>query len=149
MLLPWLLRIWRQLPAPLKLLYLRFRYGRFAVGVAALIRDEQDRILVVHRTYSIDEPWALPGGWLEGHDSIEGTLQRELMEETGLRLKIGPVRAVERTGFAVVLLVEAELLDSPGNFRPSAEVSEIGWAEPHEVGQLSRINARLLRRTLA
>src|SRR5437868_14154663 len=50
--LPWLLRIWRQLPAPLRYLYLRVRYGHFAIGVAALIRDDQGRILVVHRTYS-------------------------------------------------------------------------------------------------
>src|SRR5882724_8138380 len=37
--LPLLLRIWRQLPKPLRLVYLRLRYGHFAVGVAALIRD--------------------------------------------------------------------------------------------------------------
>ena len=66
--LPWLLRIWRQLPTPLKHLYLRVRYGHYAVGVAALIRDAGGRILLVHRTYSYDEPWALPGGWLEGSD---------------------------------------------------------------------------------
>lgn len=144
--LPWLLRIWRRLPTPLKALYLRFRYARFAFGVAALIRDDNGRILVVHRTYSADEPWALPGGWLEGRDSIAGTLERELLEETGLRVKVGPVLAAERTGFAVVVLMQAELIDSASSFRPSAEVSEIAWAAPDEVGGLSRINARLLRR---
>ena len=58
--LPWLLRVWRHLPSPLRQLYLRLRYGRFAVGVAALIRDQDGRILLVHRTYSRDEPWAMP-----------------------------------------------------------------------------------------
>src|SRR5258707_3806034 len=80
--LRWLLRIWRQLPTPLKHIYLRLRYGHYAVGVAALIRDAGGRILLVHRTYSYDEPWALPGGWLEGSDdAIERTLERELFEE--------------------------------------------------------------------
>jgi 8-oxo-dGTP diphosphatase len=148
--LPWLLRIWRELPLPLKYLYLRWRYGWCAVGVAALIRDETGRILVVHRTYSRDEPWAMPGGWLERKDvTIPMALERELREETGLRIRVGPVRAIERTGFAVVVLMHAELLDSVASFRPSAEVSEVAWAEPNRVGELSRFNARLLRQALA
>ena len=74
---------------------------------------------------------------------------RELQEETGLRVRVGPVRAVERSGFAVVLLMEAALLDPLTAFRASAEVSEVAWAESSEVGTLSGFNARLLRRALA
>jgi 8-oxo-dGTP diphosphatase len=148
--LPVLLRIWRRLPGSLKLLYLRGRYVRFAVGVAALIRDERGRVLLVHRTYTRDEPWAMPGGWLErGDESIPRALERELREETGLRVRVGEVGAVERTGFAVVLLMHAELLDSEAHFRPSPEVSEVAWVEPNRVGELSRFNARLLRQALA
>jgi ADP-ribose pyrophosphatase YjhB (NUDIX family) len=147
--LRWLLRIWRQLPTPLKLLYLRLRYAHFGVGLAALIRDERGRILLVHRTYSKDEPWALPGGWLESGESVEGALQREMREETGLRIRVGPTLVVQRAGFALVVLLEAELLDPAANFRPSAEVSELGWFEPGEVGHLSRLNALLLARGLA
>jgi 8-oxo-dGTP diphosphatase len=147
-LLPWLLRIWRRLPLPLRVLYLRLRYGRFAVGVAGLIRDDRGRILLVHRTYSDDEPWALPGGWLEGREPVERALERELREETGLRVKVGRVGAVERAGFAIVLLMHTELLDGSEAFRPSAEVSELAWVEPTEVSQLSKVNARLLRRAL-
>ncbi len=130
------------------MLYLRLRYGRFGVGVAGLIRDEGGRILLVHRTYSRDEPWALPGGWLEGNEAIERALERELREETGLRVKVGAVRAVERAGFAIVLLMDTQLLDATSEFRASAEVSEVAWVEPSDVGRLSRMNARLLRRAL-
>jgi len=147
--LRWLLRVWRPLPGPLKLAYLRLRYGWHGVGVAALIRDEQGRVLLVHRTYSNDEPWALPGGWLEGSEPIEDALERELLEETGLHVRVGRVSAVERAGFALVLLMEAELLDTVAQFRASAEVSEIAWVTLTEVRQLSRVNARLLRRALA
>jgi 8-oxo-dGTP diphosphatase len=145
----WLLRVWRQMPYPLRLMYLRVRYGHFGVGMAALIRDERGRILLVHRTYSRDEPWALPGGWLEGGDeAIERGLERELLEETGLRVSVGRILAIERTGFAIVLLMQTELLDSTAMFRASAEVSAVDWVEPTAVGQLSRLNARLLRRAL-
>lgn len=147
MLLPWLLRIWRQLPEPLRHVYLRLRYGHFAVGLAALIRDERGRILLVHRTYSRDEPWALPGGWLEPGDiSLEGALQRELYEETGLRIQIGQALSFERTGFAVVVLLEAALMDPIEVFRPSPEVSGVAWVELDEIGYLSKLNARLLGR---
>src|SRR5438105_533352 len=146
--LPWLLRLWRILPLPLRVAYLQFRYGRFGVGVAALIRDDQGRILVVHRTYSREEPWALPGGWLEGSEGVERTLERELEEETGLRVKVGPVLAIERAGFALVVLLRAELLDGASGFRASPEVSEVAWVEPAEIIRLSPLNARLLRRAL-
>jgi ADP-ribose pyrophosphatase YjhB (NUDIX family) len=147
--LPWLLRIWTRLPFPVRQVYLRLRYGHFAVGVAALIRDERGRILLVHRTYSRDEPWALPGGWLEGSEAIERGLARELLEETGLQVRVGGVKAVDRAGFTVVLLMETELLDSTAKFRASAEVSAVDWVEPTAVGALSGMNARLLRRALA
>jgi hypothetical protein len=71
------------------------------------------------------------------------------MEETGLRVRAGSVVAIERTGFAVVVLVRAELVDEVGCFRASPEVSALGWVEPSDVGSLSAVNARLLRRALA
>jgi ADP-ribose pyrophosphatase YjhB (NUDIX family) len=148
--LPWLLRVWRWLPRPLRHVYLRLRYGRFAVGVAALILDERGRILLVRRTYSRDEPWAIPGGWLERGDSdLRRALERELHEETGLRVQVGRVRAVERTGFTLVVLLQAELLDPLASFRPSPEVSEVAWVEPSRAAELSRFNARLLRQARA
>ena len=148
-LLPWLLRIWRRLPSRIKLGYLRLRYGHTAVGVAALIRDEREGVLLVHRTYSHEEPWALPGGWLEGKESVERTLQREFFEETGLGIRVGRVLAVERAGFALVVLLQAELAESDlSGFKASAEVSDLAWCEPSDVSTLSMLNARLLQRAL-
>jgi ADP-ribose pyrophosphatase YjhB (NUDIX family) len=147
--LPLLLRIWRELPVPLRMAYLRLRYGRYGIGVAALIHDEHGRVLLVHRTYSREEPWALPGGWLESRDvTVEHALERELFEETGLRVHAGLVRAVDRAGFALVVLLETHLLDPVQAFRPSPEISEIAWVDPRDVGRLSPTNARLMRRAL-
>jgi len=144
--LRWLLRVWIELPAPLRHAYLRLRYGHYGVAMGALIRDERGRIMLVRRTYSRDEPWALPGGWLEGGDeALERGLERELLEETGLRVRVGAIKAVERTGFAVMLLMEADLLDPTASFRASAEVSEVAWVEPWAVGRLNPLDAGLLR----
>lgn len=146
--LPWLLRVWMRLPSGLRTVYLRLRYAHFAVGVTALIRDDEGRVLLVRRTYSREEPWALPGGWIEGRDQPERGLERELLEETGLFFRVGPVLAVQRAGFAMVLLLAAELADdsSLDQFRPSAEVSAVRWFDLAQVAQFSPTNARLLRK---
>jgi hypothetical protein len=72
-----------------------------------------------------------------------------MREETGLRVRVGGVGAVERTGFALVVLLHVELLDAASNFRPSAEVSELAWVDPLQVSALSSMNRRLLRQALA
>ena len=101
---------------------------------------------MVHRTYSRDEPWALPGGWLERSDGSPGSaLQREMQEETGLRVRVGPVLAIEHAGFAIVVLLAMELVDSVDSFRRSPEISDVAWIEPSRVRELSPMNARLLR----
>jgi hypothetical protein len=66
-----------------------------------------------------------------------------------LRVRVGPIRAVERSGFTVVLLLEAELLDSVAAFQASPEVSAVAFVPLSEVGRLAPLNARLLRRAFA
>ena len=53
--------------------------------------------LVKSKKYS-KEAWMLPGGRLETNDASEQGLQREVIEETGLRIKvITPCHTVKRT----------------------------------------------------
>ena len=62
--LPWLLRIWRPLPGSTvrPSCTCGGDTARFAIGVAALIRDEQGRILLVHRDLQPrGAGWAMPG----------------------------------------------------------------------------------------
>mmetsp|Transcript_26395 Transcript_26395/g.43205 ORF Transcript_26395/g.43205 Transcript_26395/m.43205 type:complete len:161 (-) Transcript_26395:82-564(-) len=59
------------------------------VGVGAFVFDENGRILLVKRSAnSRVEPgtWARPGGAVEFGESCEAALERELLEETGLRI---------------------------------------------------------------
>jgi 8-oxo-dGTP diphosphatase len=63
------------------------------LGVGALVFNH-DRILLVERG---KEPlkgyWSLPGGVLEGGETLEQGIVREVREETGLEVK--PVKVIE------------------------------------------------------
>jgi 8-oxo-dGTP diphosphatase len=58
----------------------RFATPRMAAG--ALFVDDQDRILLVHKTYG--NGWDIPGGYVDAGESPAAACQRELAEELGL-----------------------------------------------------------------
>ncbi|GHE11959.1 NUDIX domain-containing protein [Streptomyces alanosinicus] len=58
------------------------KQARKRVAADALIRDRQDRLLLVNPTYK--EGWDLPGGMAEENEPPEHAVRRELAEELGL-----------------------------------------------------------------
>ncbi len=54
-------------------------------GVAAVIRDDQGRILFQEKTSG--EGWSLPAGGIEPGESPEEAIRREVLEETGLTVQ--------------------------------------------------------------
>ncbi|MEU4194746.1 NUDIX domain-containing protein [Kribbella sp. NPDC026611] len=77
------------------------------VCVGALVYDDEHRLLVVRRAH---EPgrglWSIPGGRVEPGESDPTAVAREVAEETGLAVEVGPlVGEVERPGPAGQLYV--------------------------------------------
>jgi ADP-ribose pyrophosphatase YjhB (NUDIX family) len=67
------------------------------VRVAALIRW-QERVLLCRQEKGASEYWLLPGGGVDGGETIEEALRRELGEELGLRDDFvfeGPIAVAE------------------------------------------------------
>ena len=62
------------------------RQGKLRLGCSAAIFDEQRRILLTRR--ADNGQWCLPGGALESGESAAEACEREVLEETGLRVRV-------------------------------------------------------------
>ena len=65
-------------------------YKNPTVGVAVIIL-QQDQVLLIKRRGSYDGMWCIPCGHVEWDEDIRICAHRELREETGLEVELGPV----------------------------------------------------------
>jgi len=60
--------------------------GKVRLGCSAAIFDEQGRILLTRR--ADNGQWCLPGGRMESGESVAEACEREVVEETGLTVRV-------------------------------------------------------------
>ena len=108
--------------------------------VGALVRDHEDRLLVVLRAR---EPaagtWSVPGGRVEPGETDAEAVAREVREETGLTVRPGAhVGSVLRPGPAGVVYeihdYAAEVV--AGNLAPATDAADARWVTPAELAAL-------------
>jgi len=62
------------------------------LGVGAVIFDAEGRVLLIERGQPpLAGTWTLPGGVVEAGESVEHATAREILEETGLIIDVGPL----------------------------------------------------------
>jgi mutator protein MutT len=62
------------------------------VGVGAVVLCDGARVVLVRRRHEpLAGEWSLPGGVVEVGETLESAIAREILEETGLTVTVGPV----------------------------------------------------------
>jgi 8-oxo-dGTP diphosphatase len=112
------------------------------VAVAALVRNAQDEILLVH---SPRGDWEFPGGQVEEGETLTLALQREILEETGVSVSVGALVGIYSNIIRHPPIVMFGFLSEwlTGDLKTSEESLAVEWVKRDEV--LSRIQRPAIR----
>ena len=108
------------------------------VGVGAVIVDD-GKVLLVKRKYEpLKGQWSLPGGMVEIGETLEAALAREMLEETSLRVDVGPVievfdrimRDEERRVRYHFVLIDYLCWPVGGSLQAGSDVEAALWVDP-------------------
>ena len=107
-------------------------------AVGAVILDG-DRVLLVKRAHEpLKGEWSLPGGVVEIGERLEAALAREVAEETGLAIDIGPIVDVfERIQVEADGRVEFHYVVVDYVCRPSGGVELVRGSDAEDVSWVS------------
>ena len=121
---------------------------RFLVGVTGLGVDRHGRVLLARHRFGAPQ-WRFLGGFLHVRERVEDALAREIREETGLAIEVGPVLEIV-TGYrwARVELVFAFRV-AGGTEALTAEVAELGWFGVDELPEVRADQRGLIARHAA
>lgn len=106
--------------------------SQHSVSVAAAVVDTEGRVLAIRRRDN--DQWEPPGGVLELDETIHAGLLREVREETGLTVEVGPLTGVYKNMARGIVALVFRCTPVDGTAGASAEVREVRWLRPDELG---------------
>lgn len=112
-------------------------------GTSAVVLDDEDEVLLELRADS--KLWGLPGGQMDVGESVEETVVREVLEETGLTVRVKQLIGVYSDPrqyaiacypggdvvHAVVMSFECERVS--GELQPSVESLDLDYFPTHDL----------------
>ena len=115
------------------------------VAVGAIVFDN-DRVLLVRRGQPPSQDlWAIPGGRVKLGETLQEAAEREILEETGIRIRAGePVYTfdyIERDGTSrprfhyVIVDLRADFID--GELRAGDDAADVRWVSAAELDGLN------------
>lgn len=113
-------------------LAIRMYRPKFRAAVAAMIFDEQKRILLFKHTYR-KFVWGIPAGGLEYGEQPEIAIVREFFEETGMQIKVEKLLLAEssKEDHNISLIFLCKIVS--GTFKESSEISEMKYFDVNDL----------------
>ena len=113
------------------------------MGVGAVIVRDGKVVLIRRRYEPLAGQWSLPGGTLELGETLEAGTAREMLEETGLIVNVGPVIEVfDRITFDDTrrvryhfVLVDYLCWPVSGELRPGSDADDATFVGPDDLAR--------------
>jgi 8-oxo-dGTP diphosphatase len=139
---------------------------RPVVGVGGVVIDDGRTLLIRRGSEPLRGQWSIPGGTLELGESLKDGVARELLEETGLEVRVldlievfdriftepdaGGGGTLQRPKFHYVI-VDYLCERISGEPRPGSDVTDVAFATEEELAkfQLTTTAIRVLRKAFA
>lgn len=112
-------------------------------GAAAVIQNDEGKLLLVRRGVFPKGIWVFPGGGIEYGESAEQTVIREIKEEVGLDIK--PVKLIKVLEMIlpkinthrIIFFYLAKAVG--GEVKLTSDIDEIKWVLPKEISKLENL----------
>jgi 8-oxo-dGTP diphosphatase len=136
------------------------------VGVGGVVIHESRALLIKRGSEPLLGQWSIPGGSLEVGETLTEGVARELLEETGLTVRVGPLIEVferidasvpERTVDGVkrpryhYVIVDYLCARVSGEARAGGDVTDVAFATEEDLAQYGMTDTamRILRKAFA
>lgn len=115
------------------------------VAVGALVRSGPDLLLVRRGRPPGQGAYTVPGGAVHRGEPLVDAVRREVAEETGLEVEVGPMawlgERIDRDASGRVryhyVIVDYVARPVGGRLRAGDDAREVRWAAPHELEHLA------------
>jgi 8-oxo-dGTP diphosphatase len=133
--------------------------GAPVVGVGGVVIRDGRALLIKRGSAPLKDQWSIPGGTLELGESIQEGVRRELLEETGIEVRVGELIEVfdrifrDDAGKIQYHFVIVDYLCEAisGEARAASDVTDVAWVKEEDLWnyKLTEAATRVIRRAFA
>jgi 8-oxo-dGTP diphosphatase len=133
--------------------------GAPVVGVGGVVIRDGRALLIKRGSAPLKDQWSIPGGTLELGESIQEGVRRELLEETGIEVRVGELIEVfdrifrDDAGKIQYHFVIVDYLCEAisGEARAASDVTDVAWVKEEDLWnyKLTEAATRVIRKAFA
>jgi ADP-ribose pyrophosphatase YjhB (NUDIX family) len=121
-------------------------YPQAPVASVGAIIIRHDKILLVKRGRQPSKGlWSIPGGAIELGESARNALKREVKEECGIDIRVGPIFDIvdkvtrDRKGRIVYHYIIIDFIAKyvKGSLKAATDITDVSWFSPREMAKLA------------